>query len=85
MVQDELFKGLNCSEQSMELNVRTQTLSVCAPQNTSCSGHKFTFDRVSGHPDDTFDERMRLCRTLKGFRARTIIISRVIRYILNKV
>ncbi|XP_076149346.1 interleukin-12 subunit alpha-like [Alosa pseudoharengus] len=135
---DELFKGMNCTEQSMELNVRTQTLAVCAPQNTTCSGHKFTFDReacllnilkdlrfyrtalmshprydlilgpmvlksithfmqdcfslpfaaqtpmVSTHPDNTFDERLRLCRTLRGFRTRTITISRVIRYILNK-
>ncbi|XP_072544764.1 interleukin-12 subunit alpha [Salminus brasiliensis] len=43
---DHLFRGLNCTEQSAELHLRTQTLAVCSPQHSKCSdGRGFTFDQ----------------------------------------
>ncbi|KAL6489840.1 hypothetical protein MHYP_G00001850 [Metynnis hypsauchen] len=30
---DQLFRGLNCMDQSAELDLRTQTLAVCMPQD----------------------------------------------------
>ncbi|KAI4903667.1 hypothetical protein NFI96_015004, partial [Prochilodus magdalenae] len=43
---DHLFRGLNCTEQSAELHLRTQTLHVCSPQNSKCSDSAdFTFDQ----------------------------------------
>ncbi|XP_036451906.1 interleukin-12 subunit alpha [Colossoma macropomum] len=44
---DHLFRGLNCTEQSAELHLRTQTLAVCMPQNSKCSADSgdFTFDQ----------------------------------------
>ncbi|KAL7879497.1 hypothetical protein SRHO_G00017510 [Serrasalmus rhombeus] len=43
---DQLFRGLNCTDQSAEQDLRTQTLAVCIPQNSKCSdGGDFTFDQ----------------------------------------
>ncbi|KAL7876588.1 hypothetical protein AOLI_G00115510 [Acnodon oligacanthus] len=43
---DQLFRGLNCTDQSAELDLRTQTLAVCVPQNSKCSDSgDFTFDQ----------------------------------------
>ncbi|XP_063075968.1 uncharacterized protein zmp:0000001127 [Engraulis encrasicolus] len=108
-MQDDLFKGLNCTEQSMEINPRTQTVSACAPQDGcllniledlnfyrgALQSHPDynavlgptvlknidTFMQVSAHPENKFEERLRLCKTLWGFRARIITINRSLRYI----
>ncbi|XP_053351538.1 interleukin-12 subunit alpha [Clarias gariepinus] len=44
---DQLFRGLNCSEQSAELRPSKKTLSVCTPQSLMCSEGtlNFTFDQ----------------------------------------
>ncbi|XP_026792314.1 interleukin-12 subunit alpha [Pangasianodon hypophthalmus] len=45
-VQDQLFRGLNCTEQSPELRTSTSTLSACTPQNSICfKVTDFTFDQ----------------------------------------
>ncbi|XP_035392366.1 uncharacterized protein LOC118242979, partial [Electrophorus electricus] len=129
-IQDSLFRGLNCTEQSAELYFKTRTLSVCVPQQLSeCSDTiDFTFDqdkcllRVMGelryyratfkdysdpdhildlsvirsiddlmqkcfydtllddsHPmtsmeqENSFEGRLKLCKTLKGFQRRPLI------------
>ncbi|XP_017327818.1 interleukin-12 subunit alpha [Ictalurus punctatus] len=42
---DQLFRGLNCTEQSAELTASTKTLSACTPLNLMClEGTDFTFD-----------------------------------------
>ncbi|CAB1317695.1 unnamed protein product [Coregonus sp. 'balchen'] len=33
LAQEHLFKGINCTDQGMELNTRTQTVEVCAPKD----------------------------------------------------
>ncbi|KAF7705925.1 interleukin-12 subunit alpha [Silurus meridionalis] len=44
---DQLFRGLNCTEQSAELPVSSRTLSACTPQNSVCfEGTDFTFDQA---------------------------------------
>ncbi|KAJ8359092.1 hypothetical protein SKAU_G00156170 [Synaphobranchus kaupii] len=133
---DNLFSGINCTEQSAEMNTRTQTVSACQPnplQDTSCHGQRNTkFDKreclknieqdlqyyrsaLSDHalgsslvktiddfmeqcfsslaPEDTyvnevsavvgntFDERLKLCKVMKGLRVRAITINRVMGYI----
>ncbi|XP_072296583.1 interleukin-12 subunit alpha-like [Eucyclogobius newberryi] len=132
---DNLFKGINCTQQSVDLNTKTDTLSACAPHGTSCSGveksefnqelcmqnigedldHYYKF--LSAHPDpekflgnivlsglrdfmkncfswtspedfnkspsespSRYDERLSLCKKLKGFQIRTITINRALGY-----
>uniref|UniRef100_A0A3P9I027 Interleukin-12 subunit alpha n=1 Tax=Oryzias latipes TaxID=8090 RepID=A0A3P9I027_ORYLA len=36
--QTELFTGINCTEQNMELNTNTNTPFVCAPKEATCLG-----------------------------------------------
>ncbi|CAJ1072196.1 interleukin-12 subunit alpha [Xyrichtys novacula] len=136
LTQTDLFKGIDCSKQSVEMNTKTNTGSVCAPQESKCSGnnnpefneevcltnitadlrHYYQFlsaqpdpngvlsqsvlsslrelmencftsplprDLISQAPDrqSTFDDRLSLCKVLKGFHVRTITINRVISYI----
>ncbi|XP_070774878.1 interleukin-12 subunit alpha-like [Enoplosus armatus] len=48
LTQKNLFRGFDCAEQSMELNMETNTASVCSPQESTCSGIvKSKFDRES--------------------------------------
>ncbi|KAF4089563.1 hypothetical protein AMELA_G00067580 [Ameiurus melas] len=47
---DQLFRGLNCTEQSAELRASMRTLSTCTPQNLMClegtsKEGNFTFDQ----------------------------------------
>uniref|UniRef100_A0A3B1IV34 Interleukin-12 subunit alpha n=1 Tax=Astyanax mexicanus TaxID=7994 RepID=A0A3B1IV34_ASTMX len=43
---DQLFRGLNCTDQSAELHNRTQTVAVCIPQHSKCSeGQDYTFNQ----------------------------------------
>ncbi|XP_060773663.1 interleukin-12 subunit alpha [Neoarius graeffei] len=45
-VQDKLFRGLNCTEQSAELRASTRTLSTCTPENLLClESDDFAFDQ----------------------------------------
>ncbi|XP_071347947.1 interleukin-12 subunit alpha [Trachinotus anak] len=139
--QNELFSGINCTQQSVELNMQTNTPYVCAPKGSTCSGPaQSEFDQEScltnigedlrlyykflaAQPDpdrllhptvlvslrelmencftwslsadlaseqdlkmaaadhqSTYDERLSLCKVLKGFQVRTITINRVIGY-----
>ncbi|KAK6302499.1 hypothetical protein J4Q44_G00268540 [Coregonus suidteri] len=150
LAQEHLFKGINCTDQGMELNTRTQTVEVCAPKTKSTQQHS-TCSRVTNlefdqdkclrnieedlhcysdmlqaidpkllgpnvlqnlreikencfslsllgdwsSQQDTqgcrptqgtvnqnpFDERLHLCKVLKGFQVRTITINRIIGYI----
>ncbi|XP_041805812.1 interleukin-12 subunit alpha-like [Chelmon rostratus] len=134
LTQNNLFSGIDCAKQSMELNVGTNTPSVCAPKESTCSGivksefdqescvanigqdlhHYYKFIAAQPDPDSllgpsvlfslrelmqncftwsadmaseeavdrpgTYDERLSLCKVLKGFHARTITINRVIAY-----
>ncbi|KAG7457036.1 hypothetical protein MATL_G00242230 [Megalops atlanticus] len=137
----DLFRGINCTEQNMELNTRTKTVSACEPrsrQHSSCPGYRGTkfnqrecllnimedlqyyrsvllaypghaqgstlvsvIDELMEHcftssapngasaimaspgPGNTFDERLKLCRVLKGFQVRAITINRVMGYIAS--
>ncbi|XP_030630672.1 interleukin-12 subunit alpha [Chanos chanos] len=116
---DRLFKGINCTEQSMEIYHRTKTVSACAPKvraffifisaQDNCLSNvmddlRYYRAAIQAHPDpdiilsptvrsidvfmevvqvheNTFDERLRLCKVLKGFRVRAITINRIINYI----
>ncbi|KAG7329691.1 hypothetical protein KOW79_005913 [Hemibagrus wyckioides] len=43
---DQLFRGLNCTEQSAELRTSTRTLSTCTPMNSVClEGPEFTLEQ----------------------------------------
>ncbi|XP_071374643.1 interleukin-12 subunit alpha [Centroberyx affinis] len=137
LTQNNLFKGIDCMAQSVELNMESRTASVCAPEESTCSGvTKSEFDQEScltnigedllyysnllgAQPDpehllsptvlfslrelmencfawslskdsalneapdrpSTYEERLHLCKVLKGFQVRTITINRVIGYI----
>ncbi|XP_021445423.1 interleukin-12 subunit alpha [Oncorhynchus mykiss] len=150
LAQEHLFKGINCTDQGMELNTRTQTVQVCAPKTKSTQQHstcsrvtnvKFDQDKclrnieedlrcysdmlqaidpkllgpnvlqslgeiketcfplsllgVWSSQQDTqgcrptqgtanqnsFDERVHLCKVLKGLQVRTVTINRIIGYI----
>nr|BAV78776.1 interleukin-12p35b [Seriola dumerili] len=148
--EKEMFHAINCTEQSVELNMETNTPSVCAPKESTCSGiaksefdqesclteiekdlrHYYKFLTAQPDPsklldkivlsslrefmencftwslsadltskqaaverDSTFEERLNLCKVLKGFQIntsdckvlkgfqiRTITINRVIGY-----
>ncbi|XP_064828964.1 uncharacterized protein LOC135545263 [Oncorhynchus masou masou] len=135
---ENLFGGLNCSEQRVEVNSKTQTVLACEPNtvmNTSCSGQRNTTfseseclrniridlehyaaslqaykqaDLSSTAQDtqnllnicpstqwvsssqvadpkltsgDPVDQRVHLCKVLKGFHLRVITISRAMGYI----
>ncbi|XP_028448865.1 interleukin-12 subunit alpha [Perca flavescens] len=136
LTQITLFSAIDCPEQSVELNVKTNTPSVCAPKGSICSGitksefdqiscmrnisedlhHYYTFLAAQPDPDSlltptvlslrelmekcfecslptdlasaeaaadrlsTYDERLRLCKVLKGFQLRSITINRGIAY-----
>ncbi|XP_069367909.1 interleukin-12 subunit alpha [Paralichthys olivaceus] len=133
LAQDELFSGFDCSKQSVELNMKTDTPSVCAPKGSTCTGitktefdqnsclenigedlhHYYNFlaaqpkgllgttvllkslmencvqrslstDLASNQASEdglsSFDERLRLCKVMKGFQVRTITINRVFGY-----
>ncbi|XP_034468994.1 interleukin-12 subunit alpha [Hippoglossus hippoglossus] len=133
LAQNDLFTGFDCSKQSVELNMETDTPSVCAPKGSTCTGttkaefdqksclenigedllhyYKFLAAQPKGllgptvqlralmencfpwslstdlaskqAPADslsTFDERLSLCKVLKGFHVRTITINRVLGY-----
>uniref|UniRef100_A0A8D0APL6 Interleukin-12 subunit alpha-like n=1 Tax=Sander lucioperca TaxID=283035 RepID=A0A8D0APL6_SANLU len=124
-------------KQSVELNMKTNTPSVCAPKGSICSGitksefdqdscltniaedlhHYYTFLSAQPDPDgllaptvlslrelmevthftqhrqlfstieqaaadrlSTYDERLKLCKVLKGFQLRSITINRGIGY-----
>ncbi|KAK5859943.1 hypothetical protein PBY51_021459 [Eleginops maclovinus] len=46
LTKDNLFSGINCSQQSVKLNMETVTPSVCTPKGTTCSGiAKTEFDQ----------------------------------------
>ncbi|XP_034559326.1 interleukin-12 subunit alpha-like [Notolabrus celidotus] len=38
LTQLDLFEGIICSEQRVEMNTKTNTASVCAPAESTCSG-----------------------------------------------
>ncbi|XP_040911798.1 interleukin-12 subunit alpha [Toxotes jaculatrix] len=133
--QDQLFMGINCTKQSMELNMETNTPSACAPKEATCTGtaksefdqescltnigedlhHYYKFLTAQPDPDNllgtvlsslrefmencftsastdlaseqdaadrqsTFNDRLSLCKVLKGFQVRTITINRVLAY-----
>ncbi|CAB1454581.1 unnamed protein product [Pleuronectes platessa] len=133
LAQKDLFSAIDCPMQSVELNMATDTPSVCAPKGSTCTGTtKAEFDQKSclenigedllyyytflaaqpkgllgltvqlrtlmencfpwslstdlaskQAPTDspsTYDERLRLCKELKGFHVRTITINRVLGY-----
>uniref|UniRef100_A0A8C6WSM7 Zmp:0000001127 n=1 Tax=Neogobius melanostomus TaxID=47308 RepID=A0A8C6WSM7_9GOBI len=120
-----LLKGIDCTKQSVELNTKTDTPSVCSPHGTNCSGlsesqfnqkqceqnigedlrYYYTF--LSAHPDpdrslsstvllslkelmtvfhslserrSSYNERLSLCKELKGFQIRSITINRALGY-----
>ncbi|KAM7400678.1 hypothetical protein PAMA_005058 [Pampus argenteus] len=136
LTQNNLFSGIDCTKQSIELRMETNTPSVCAPKKSTCSGiaksefdqesclknirkdlhyyykflaaqpdtdvllgptvlfnlrqlmevtdftqctHSFSGIASTDHPS-TYDERLNLCKVLKGFQVRTITINRVIGY-----
>ncbi|CAK6969464.1 interleukin-12 subunit alpha-like [Scomber scombrus] len=136
LTQNNLFTGIDCTKQSVDLR-DTNTPSVCAPKEPTCSGTaKSEFDQhscltsiwedlqyyyrfLAATPDPdiilgpsvllslrelmencftwsfpadlaskkaftdqqrTYDERLSLCKVLKGFQVRTITINRVIGY-----
>uniref|UniRef100_A0A7N8XR01 Interleukin-12 subunit alpha n=1 Tax=Mastacembelus armatus TaxID=205130 RepID=A0A7N8XR01_9TELE len=138
LAQRNLFSGIDCKEQSMQLNTKSNTPSVCAPKESTCSGntvsefnlescltnigedlqhyYKFvvaqsdpdcplgpavlfslrelmencfawsllsdwTSEQVAADGQCTYDERLSLCKILKGFQVRTITINRVIGYL----
>ncbi|XP_035491132.2 interleukin-12 subunit alpha, partial [Scophthalmus maximus] len=140
LTQNNLFSGINCSKQSVELNMETNTPSVCAPKESTCTGikksefdeksclknigedlhHYYKFLVAQPDPDSllgptvlfslrefmencfpqslsadltskwaaadgtsTYDERLSLCKVLKGFQVRTITINRVIGYMIS--
>ncbi|XP_036940289.1 uncharacterized protein LOC119011350 [Acanthopagrus latus] len=136
LAQNNLFSGIDCTKQSVELNMETNTASVCAPKESTCSGtltsefnqdscltnigedlrHYYKF--LAAQPDpqrvlaqsvllslkelmncfawslptdvasdlaaagrpSSFEERLTLCKVLKGFQVRTITINRAIAY-----
>ncbi|XP_044222899.1 interleukin-12 subunit alpha, partial [Thunnus albacares] len=136
LMQNNLFTGIDCTKQSVELHMETNTPFVCAPKEPTCSGMaKSEFDQdsclksigkdlqyyykfLAAQPDpdtllsrtvlfslkelmencftwslsadlasrkasdklSTYDERLSLCKVLKGFQVRTITINRVIGY-----
>ncbi|XP_034059831.1 interleukin-12 subunit alpha-like [Gymnodraco acuticeps] len=46
LTKDELFSGINCSQEMVKLNNETDTPSVCAPKGSKCSGiNKTEFDQ----------------------------------------
>ncbi|TKS79869.1 Zona pellucida sperm-binding protein 3 [Collichthys lucidus] len=122
--QNNLFSGIDCSKQSVELNTETNTASVCAPKKSCLTNigedlqHYYKLLAAQPDPDSllgpsvlsslrelmencfawslptdtasnevaanrpsTYDERLSLCKVLKGFQIRTITINRVISYI----
>ncbi|XP_017208075.4 interleukin-12 subunit alpha [Danio rerio] len=135
---DHLFSGFDCAQQNAEVYLKTQTVSVCTPQNSNCaqsaivnideseclqriledlhyyretflaySKPELTTTVVRGIEDvmqncfsvsvtenspakasmdhqKSFQERLKLCKILKGFSLRAITINRVFNYILTK-
>uniref|UniRef100_A0A3Q3LW67 Interleukin 12A n=1 Tax=Mastacembelus armatus TaxID=205130 RepID=A0A3Q3LW67_9TELE len=116
LAQRNLFSGIDCKEQSMQLNTKSNTPSVCAPKESTCSGNTVSeFNlvgcysvllcnltqtlqvyfiavinpsswlsrllKVAADGQCTYDERLSLCKILKGFQVRTITINRVIGYL----
>ncbi|XP_026229447.1 interleukin-12 subunit alpha [Anabas testudineus] len=138
LTQNNLFSGINCTKQNVELNMKTKTTSVCAPKESKCSRnaetefnlescltnigedlvHYYGFLAAQPDPDSllgqtvlfslrelmencfpwiqltdlasvkaaidrpsSYDERLNLCKVLKGFQVRTITINRAIGYI----
>ncbi|XP_070829969.1 interleukin-12 subunit alpha-like [Chaetodon trifascialis] len=134
LTQKNLFSGIDCAKQMVELNMDTNTPSVCAPKESTCSGsvqsefdqescvanigedlhYYYTFLAAQPDPDSllgpsvlislkefmqncftwstdmaseeavdrpsTYDERLSLCKVLKGFHIRTITINRALAY-----
>ncbi|KAK7945660.1 hypothetical protein WMY93_001388 [Mugilogobius chulae] len=133
-LQENLFKGINCTQQSVDLNTENNTPTECAPLGISCSGEsksQFNEERcmesimkdlhhyykiLSAHPDpdrflstvllrlrklmmncfawtipedlnesssetpSRYDDRLSLCKKMKGFQIRTITINRALGY-----
>ncbi|KAK9539192.1 hypothetical protein VZT92_004315 [Zoarces viviparus] len=137
LTQNKLFSGIDCTNQRLELNLETNTPSVCAPKESTCSGtlksefdqescltnigedlqHYYKFLTAQPDPDSllgstvlfrlreimencfswslptdlaskgaaaeresTYEERLSLCKVLKGFRVRSITINRAMSY-----
>ncbi|XP_030259320.1 uncharacterized protein LOC115572938 isoform X2 [Sparus aurata] len=139
LAQNNLFSGIDCTKQSVELNTETNTASVCAPKESTCSGtlksefnqdscltnigedlhHYYKFlaaqpdpqrvlaqsvllslkelmncfawslptdvasDMAAAGRPSSFEERLTLCKVLKGFQVRTITINRAIAYMYS--
>uniref|UniRef100_A0A3Q3K6S8 Interleukin-12 subunit alpha n=1 Tax=Monopterus albus TaxID=43700 RepID=A0A3Q3K6S8_MONAL len=123
LTQKNLFSGINCMEQSVTLNMKTNTASVCAPKESCLTNigkdlqHYYKFlaaqpnsasllgptmfslrelmencfmwsvprdlasEQAAAESQSTYDERLNLCKVLKGFYVRTITINRVIGYL----
>ncbi|XP_070412205.1 interleukin-12 subunit alpha [Nothobranchius furzeri] len=48
LTQAELFSGIDCTRQNMEVNLNTDTPSVCSPKDSNCSrSTKSDFDQAS--------------------------------------
>uniref|UniRef100_A0A673B755 Interleukin 12A n=1 Tax=Sphaeramia orbicularis TaxID=375764 RepID=A0A673B755_9TELE len=141
LTQNQLFTGIDCTKQNVELNMNTNTASVCAPGVNSLhlqfkmysleciclyiltccyelcltnigedlryyyqflaaqpdpdsflgptvllnlspvTNPLFLFLKASADHPSTYDERLSLCKVLKGFHVRTITINRAIGFI----
>uniref|UniRef100_A0A3Q3X261 Interleukin-12 subunit alpha n=1 Tax=Mola mola TaxID=94237 RepID=A0A3Q3X261_MOLML len=132
LMDAEIFNGIDCLKQSVELNMETNTDSVCTPKGSTCAGisksefnqescmtsigedlhHYYKF--LAAYPDPNgllkallsnlrellmkclswslqteqaapvslspFDERLKLCKVMRGFQVRGITINRAIAY-----
>uniref|UniRef100_A0A3Q2CPB5 Interleukin 12A n=1 Tax=Cyprinodon variegatus TaxID=28743 RepID=A0A3Q2CPB5_CYPVA len=123
LMQPQLFSGINCTRQNMELISETNTPTVCSPTNSTCSGiitpafdkdkcvkdmgndliHYYRYLSAQPDPDSiigpsvlhslrelmealverssNYNERLSLCKVLKGFQVRTVTINRAISYL----
>ncbi|KAM9349936.1 interleukin-12 subunit alpha-like [Symphorus nematophorus] len=118
--QKNLFSGFDCEKQSVELNMETDTMSVCTPKEACLTNigedlrHYYKFlaaqpaadslpilrlrelmencfawslpkdmaaEEAAADRPSTFDDRLSLCKVLKGFHVRTITINRAISYL----
>ncbi|KAM6919969.1 interleukin-12 subunit alpha [Lycodopsis pacificus] len=118
LTQNKLFSGIDCTNQSLELNPETNTPSVCAPKESCLTNieedlhHYYKVLAAQPDPDSllgptvvfrlreimkncftgpaskeaaperdsTYEERLSLCKVLKGFRVRSITINRAMSY-----
>ncbi|KAM3604337.1 uncharacterized protein V6R79_009669 [Siganus canaliculatus] len=126
LTKNNLFSGIDCPKENVELNTKTNTVSECSPKESCLTNigedlqHYYTFLTTQPDPDrllsstvlvhlrhlmencfawslqtnmasnevavdqpSTYDERLSLCKVLKGFQVRTITINRAIAYMAS--